>query len=171
MSVERRPVFGGLFEVSSDGHIFRVSAPNGRTKPKELAQCRRTRNYKGVTLWINGKGRPYLVHQLVLLAFQGPCPKGLEVAHLNGVETDNRVENLAYVTRRDNHLHKWIHGRPQEGERNGFAKLRNEDVQEIRREFQKGASQTAIARKHGIGLQTVHGIVRGKRWQCLPWPE
>ena len=37
------------------------------------------------------------VHQLVAEAFIGPCPRGQKVVHLNGIFSDNRLVNLAYV--------------------------------------------------------------------------
>jgi hypothetical protein len=37
------------------------------------------------------------VHQLVAEAFGGPCPPGHKLVHLNGIKTENRWENLAYV--------------------------------------------------------------------------
>ncbi|MGO1563156.1 MAG: HNH endonuclease signature motif containing protein [Actinomycetaceae bacterium] len=40
-----------------------------------------------------------LVHRLVLEAFIGPCPEGMEACHNNGNRTDNRLENLRWDTR------------------------------------------------------------------------
>jgi hypothetical protein len=51
-----------------------------------------------------GKGNTRLVHQLVMEAFVGPCPEGLEVRHLNGRGADNRLENLLYGTRSENNI-------------------------------------------------------------------
>lgn len=51
------------------------------------------------------------VHQLVALAFIGPRPEGCTlVRHLNGNPLDNRVENLAWGTARDNVLDAIRHG-------------------------------------------------------------
>lgn len=48
-----------------------------------------------------------MVHQLVLEAFVGPRPKAkqgslIDVLHINGDPTDNRLENLKYGTRGEN---------------------------------------------------------------------
>jgi hypothetical protein len=44
----------------------------------------------------------YGVHQVVAMAFHGACPSGLVVDHINTVKTDNRPENLEYVTNSEN---------------------------------------------------------------------
>lgn len=49
-----------------------------------------------------GRGNSRLVHQLVLEAFVGPRPEGMEVLHLNHQPTDNRLANLRYGTRSEN---------------------------------------------------------------------
>jgi hypothetical protein len=46
--------------------------------------------------------RPRRVHRLVLEAFVGPCPVGMEACHENDVKTDNRLSNLAWKTRSAN---------------------------------------------------------------------
>lgn len=45
---------------------------------------------------------PKFVHRLVMLAFVGPCPEGLEVCHGPGGQADNRPSNLRYDTRKGN---------------------------------------------------------------------
>lgn len=57
-----------------------------------------------------GGGQSQYVHRLVMEAFVGPCPDGLEVRHLNGDPDDNRVRNLAYGTHAENALDMLRHG-------------------------------------------------------------
>ncbi len=49
-----------------------------------------------------GNVRTFRVHRLVLEAFVGPCPEGMECRHLNGVRADCRLENLIWGTRAEN---------------------------------------------------------------------
>lgn len=42
------------------------------------------------------------MHRLVLLAFVGPCPDGMEACHANDIPTDNRLANLRWGTHADN---------------------------------------------------------------------
>lgn len=51
------------------------------------------------------------VHRLVLEAFVGPCPEGMEGCHDNGDSLDNRLENLYWGTRSQNNMDRVRHGR------------------------------------------------------------
>jgi hypothetical protein len=69
---------------------------------------------KGGYLYIGGysgkgadKKRNWLrVHRLVYQEFVGPIPEGMEIDHISNVKTDNRLENLQMLTKKDN-IRKW----------------------------------------------------------------
>lgn len=42
------------------------------------------------------------IHRAVAESWQGPCPEGMEVDHINHVRNDNRAENLRYLTKQEN---------------------------------------------------------------------
>lgn len=46
--------------------------------------------------------QPVGLHKLILLAFVGPCPPGMEACHGDDVKTNNRLTNLRWDTRRAN---------------------------------------------------------------------
>lgn len=111
---EWRPVVGfeGYLEVSSLGRIRSldrmtyVSASRTapaywrRHKGKILDQATHPRGgYKYISLNGGGKQRRNAkVHHLVLEAFVGPRPEGMECCHANDIAGDNRVQNLRWDT-------------------------------------------------------------------------
>lgn len=63
-----------------------------------------------VVLCRNGETYPIQVHQLVMLAFVGPCPPGLEVRHLDSNPRNNALTNLVYGTRAENARDRVLNG-------------------------------------------------------------
>lgn len=107
----------------------------------------------------------YRAHRLILNTFVGPCPKGLQCAHLNGIRDDNRVENLKWVTPKENTFHRIAHGTISinVGEENPNSTVPNEDVVGIRWLASKGFNYTEIANLLGANNSTIYKIVKNKR--------
>jgi len=61
------------------------------------------------------------VHRFICAAFHGKPTDGQEVAHLDGVCTNNNPENLKWVSHKENMHHKIAHG-TNNAFRNNFAK-------------------------------------------------
>lgn len=101
------------------------------------------------------------VHQLVLSAFEGPCPEGMEVLHKNGVSTDNRFENLRYGSRTENILDTYIDG-------GSWRKLTTDDVHQIRDLRAFGFRLTEIAEWYSISAATVSSIYLRRSYSWLP---
>ena len=93
----------GLYEVSSRGRVLSV-------RTQRLMKLQPQDGYLSVGLSRGGKQVRYMVHRLVLTAFDRPCPDGMESRHLNGVGVDNRRENLEWATHRVNISDKLVHG-------------------------------------------------------------
>lgn len=67
-----------------------------------------------MTLHKSGSRKSAAVHRMVLEAFVGPCPDGMQGCHWNGEPADNRVENLRWDTPRSNMADKLRHGQHAE---------------------------------------------------------
>jgi len=103
------PGWEGLYEVSNLGQVrslprtVRTRGGGTRLSPgRMLKPGTYDDGHKHVTFTTPGIRRTYQVHKLVLLAFVGPCPEGLQVRHRNGIPDDNRLENLVYGTPEEN---------------------------------------------------------------------
>lgn len=111
-----------------------------------------------------GSGRRYL-HQLVMEAFKGPCPPGMEVCHENGIATDNRLSNLRHKTHGDNMRDKQKHGTESRGESRPMAKLTAAIVIEARKLFAAGETRDRLAAKYKVSGPTITKAINGKTWK------
>ena len=104
------------------------------------------------------------VHRIVARAYLGRRPAGMDVRHLDGVKTNNRVWNLAYGTRKENMDDNLRHGKRNRGERCGLAKLTQAKADFIRGMVAAGTSQARVATRFGISQPQVSAIVHRKYW-------
>lgn len=108
------------------------------------------------------------VHRLVLEAFSGPCPPGLEASHLNEDSTDNRASNLAWETRAENMARRRSVPSPKvRGAANGRAKMTAEQVLELRKLRAAGATYRELAARYGVAYSTARAASVGRRWTHL----
>lgn len=109
------------------------------------------------------------VHQLVSEAFLGPKPLGYTVNHIDGNPTNNRVENLEYLTPGQNNQHALDAGlKKGRGETHYHAVFTEADVLLIRRLFKGGMGQTALARQFAVSVTAIECVVKRKSWKHLP---
>ena len=97
-----KPVVGyeGLYECSNLGRVRSLNY-NHTNKPKLLKQDLCKNNNLRVTLYNRTKKR-FLVHRVVAEAFIPNPYNKPEIDHINTIRTDNRVENLRWVTHTEN---------------------------------------------------------------------
>jgi hypothetical protein len=104
------------------------------------------------------------VHTLVLEAFVGPCPPGLECCHEDGVRTNNTLRNLRWDTRPANRQDSIRHGTFLRGSMSPVAKLTEEDIPAIRFLRRLGWTYPEIAAVFGVAEGTIASVLRGKSW-------
>lgn len=112
-----RPVVGyeGKYEVSDHGRVRSLdrveTTKAGVARPltgRVLVQSTNGRGYLKVTL--RSPARQVYVHTLVLEAFVGPRPEGLEARHHDDVREHNYPSNLVWGTRSENNYDRVRNG-------------------------------------------------------------
>jgi hypothetical protein len=112
------------------------------------------------------RNRGHYVHRLVLLAFVGPCPDGMECRHLDDDPRNNRLSNLCWGTREQNIADRAANGRGTAGERSASAKLTEQLVRQMRAEHAEGGlTYEQLGKKYGIGMQGAWSVVKRKTWK------
>ena len=163
-----RPIRGrGMadYEVSDLGRVRSWKRPGnthgGRSsKPHLRKVIVAKRGYPTVMFAIDGKYVLRYTHHLVLEAFIGLRPKGTQARHLDGVCTNNKLENLCWGTASDNQRDKIQHGTYQYGESNPGAKLTDAEAIEIRKSKER---LRVLSRRYGVAESTISRIRNGVR--------
>lgn len=158
--------FEGLYQVSNLGNVKRLISQRvfaerliGRTIDRY--------GYVKRVLSKDGKNNHFTEHRLVAIAFIDNPDNKATVNHINGIKTDNRVENLEWNTIIENHQHAIDNGlKDQKGIKHHKCKLTEEQVLEIR---EIGFSQTrmSLSKKYGVSRTNILGIIRGKFWKHI----
>lgn len=168
---EWRPVPGheGFYELSNLGNVRSL-----HFDPPRPVSTRGTDKdgYPVVALTRGPYERStYALHPLVCTAFHGrPSAPGQEAAHLDGVRTNARADNLEWTSKKENQAHRRIHGTDPAGERHPNAKLSTSDVVAIRRARGSEFGATLAAR-FGVSRSTIYDIWQGKSWAHDHAPE
>jgi len=166
------PDFEGWYEISDYGRVRRVRAYNSTYVGRFLSQPNDGRGYLQVCLCKNGKHYVARPHQLVMAAFVGPRQGDMQVNHKDGVKTNNRLDNLEYVTRSENAIHAYGLGlQSQRGEKNANSCLTEEGVHGIRHLLAEGMTQELISIRFNVSQSTISSISRGKLWSHVKEPD
>lgn len=155
-----KPVVGfdGLYEVSDLGNVRSMGrlVPYPNSRPRRLVgrTLRPARNvesgYPFVNLRRNGRQRIVCVHTLVLEAFVGPRPEGMECCHWDGNPENNRLDNLRWDTHIANKADDRRNGVLKRGEQLPQARLTVAKVLEIRIAAASGEKSRFIAARYGV---------------------
>lgn len=166
--------FNGEYEVSNLGNVRSVLkriVKRDNSIYTRVSKQLRPANRKGYLLFgisYDFKLTTRLGHRLVAQEFLDNPLNKKEVNHKNGIKTDNRVENLEWVTRRENLDHAIKNNLVARncGESNGNHKLTKEIVQKIRETYKpKEFGLVKTARMFNTSKRNVLDIVKYKIWK------
>lgn len=163
------------YRVGDDGSVWsqrRIGRKAGLTGEwRQLRAITHERFYLKVTLHNRDVKLQRLVHLLVLEAFIGPCPDGMEGCHNDGAQAGHHLANLRWDTPKNNHADKRKHGTILTGSRHGRSKLTEAQVKQFREhiasftDFHERRTAVAAARKKlGISQAMSSLILNRKNW-------
>lgn len=159
------------YEVSSMGRIRsyrRGGAPWHwalrilGTRSSKIIVASTHHGYRHVTIKFSDRIRTKKVSRLLMESFYGPSD--LHVGHLNGIRNDDRIENLKWVTIKENAGHRHLHGTNQFGTKQHMAKLDDDKIRKIKT-LKGSGSCRAIGEKFDVSPQTINNIWRGLSWK------
>lgn len=158
------PYYEGKYQVSDQGRVRSLDrtvmcSPKSSKTFRRLVKGRILKpgnrsgyGHKGVVLCVNGREHTKQVHELVMLAFEGERPEGMNVLHNDGDPTNNLLTNLRYGTQSDNMLDVSKHG---------LRRVTYEEVRDMRSLRDKGVPCKDVAEMYNMSPSNASRVCTG----------
>jgi len=160
--------FEGCYQVSNLGNVkslYRLVGCAFGAKKSTPEKILKGVSSKHGYLFVN-VGKNKTIHRLVALAFipnpdNKPC-----INHINGIKSDNRLDNLEWCTYSENTTHSYINSLqlPVCGSSNGNAILNETIVKEIIGLISDNYTNKDISKKMGIASPLISNIRNNRNW-------
>lgn len=171
-----------LYEVSNLGRVKSLERKYERGEWRHQVTQSVTWQERYISGWVKrSRGRPMSVmialrkdgityndrvHRLVLKAFVGPCPDGMEGCHNDGNPLNNALSNLRWDTHKSNvkdmEKHQTKSNPPVHfGEAHHNCKLTAEDVKAIRSTPITRGVKAELSRKYDVSITTIKRVLDG----------
>ena len=149
--------YEGLYEVSNLGNVKSLKSN------KILKGSFDKQFYKRVTFFDK---KCFKIHRLVAIAFIYNLENKPQVNHINGIKSDNKVENLEWCTSLENMQHANNNNLIpfMKGEKNGRAKLTDKDILQIRNSTNTVKKLSYI---YNVSTSLLYQIKLNKAWKHI----
>ena len=157
--------YEGHYKISNLGRL--ISLKNN--KEKLIKSNLNTQGYPQARLLKVGiKQKISRIHRLVAENFIENKLSLKQVNHINGIKSDNRLENLEWCDNSYNQLHAFKTGlqEPKNGIKNGMSKMTEQKVLEIRKLYPK-YTQVQLGEMFGVHFSCIGYIVNRKTWKHI----
>jgi len=148
--------YEGIYKISNFGNVLSVLSNNKILKPRDNGY-----GYKSVCLTKDKKPRYYKIHRLVALNFIPNPENKKEVNHINGVKSDNTINNLQWVTPSENVNHSMINVLQ------GNLILSLNKSKCIKSLYQKGISKNQLCNLFNCSNTTMWNVLNNKIWNQI----
>lgn len=159
--------YEGRYQVSNLG---RVRSFTKKSNGKLLIPIKTKKGYLTVRLYSNRVTyKQFSIHRLVACAFIDNTYSKKQVNHMNGIKSDNNLNNLEWSTNQENQEHAFELGlnKIEKGEKARNVKLTQKQVDDINSRYvygQKGLAQS-LADEYNVSKDTIRSIWYGKNWK------
>ena len=163
--------YEGLYQISNLGRIKSLpKKTNNQYSNIEIIMKQPLQGigYYSIQLRKDKKFKTLMVHRLLSEVFIPNPENKKQVNHINGIKSDNRLENLEWVTSSENMKHAFRTGlKSNHGEFHPMHKLSEIDVKIIRRLYNKTLyfkNIIILAEIFNVTKRNIRFIVNNKSW-------
>lgn len=166
--------YESLYQISNLGRVKSLKRKcgqgnnNSRMVNERIRRDRvNSRGYCYVSLHKNGKRKTFTIHRMVGLAFIINPKHYPEINHIDGIKTNNNVNNLEWVTTSMNIKHAYSIGMKEtmRGESSNLSKLKLSQVIKIRQLYSKGNyNKIYLSKLFNCSLGNIRLILNNKTW-------
>lgn len=155
------PGYEGTYKINPDGQIISCI----RKKSRFLKICVSKNGYTKVELHNNCKGKWHSVHRLVATTFIPNPENKPQVNHINGIKTDNRVENLEWVTMSENIIHSFnigtrkSHFTGKSWDDNYYSKIKSWQFDEFINLYKSGKTALEMSYHFGTSRDCIYSMI------------
>jgi hypothetical protein len=167
------PNTNNRYLISNKGRLLTTGYKGGKTSAI-MKPAKDSKGYLRTMILINNKFKTIKVHRIVAENWlENPLQK-LQVNHIDFNRSNNCVENLEWVTPKENTMHSYNAGRIKKpvcinyakGEQIGTSKITEKQVIEIRNKFQPRIyTRQMLANEYNISPATIKDIILKKSWK------
>lgn len=157
------PGYSSRYEVSIRGIVRRISFTDRRGAQHNIRELKHGKcaGYPAVWIAVDQNKTCIYVHRAIALAFI-PNPFGYrEINHKDGNKTNFDIENLEWVTHKQNVLHACMTGLKKDN------KLSVSNVVEIRLISKAGVPTPEIAKRFGVTPEQIRNVVYRNHWKWV----